>query len=648
MTSPRIRAAIAATALALTAASLTTVKADTSSTPQSIYFVVLDRFANGSTANDLGGLTGGPSDTGFDLTDHGYFHGGDIVGLDQKLDYIKSMGFTAIWITPIVTQQTVQGDSGSYHGYWGTDFTKIDPHFGTSDEFTKMVNDAHSKGLKIILDIVVNHTADVIKYKSGTAYIPDGAPKKSPAWLNDLANYHNVGDLNNGKSTLLTGDFFGLDDIKTESPVVQQGWTALWSDWITKFKLDGFRIDTAQYVDASFWNYFLPRIQSAAKKAGVNDFQVFGEIAETDPAYVSTFMSEESFLSALDFPLRQGILDFVTSGNKAQNLAEVFNNDDYYTTATNSAANLRTFISNHDAGRASYIIANRASWAGAESILKRSILAQDLLYLLRGVPIGYYGDEVGMAGSAGDKDARQDMFPTAVTNWQTEPRMGGEPIGTASGFDTPAQSNPMKSEIQTLLALRAKYPDLAMGTQQVLSAQGNVIALSRVGHGNEFIEIINSGESEATVDLPHTATSWESVLGAGKFTTTASTLSVTIPPLHAMVLRNSGNTKVATVKADITLAQPQITNALAWIPLIATTKSAGNNQINFYTSSDKKKWVLQGSTDHHTVETNNTTGGQYRMYVHPSLLKLKKFYVKATIKTASGAQATSKILQVQL
>jgi len=651
ITARRVRVALAAaTALVLTA-SLTTVKAATPASPtapQSIYFVVLDRFANGSTANDQGGLSGDSSVTGYDPTDHGYFHGGDIVGLDQKLDYIKSMGFTAIWVTPLVTQQTVQNGSAAYHGYWGLDFTKIDPHFGTAEEFTKMVNDAHSMGLKVILDIVVNHTADVIKYDAGKAYIPTGAPTKNPAWLNDLSNYHNVGDLNNGKSTLLTGDFFGLDDIKTESPVVQQGWTALWSDWITKYHLDGFRIDTAQYVDAGFWNYFLPRVQAAAKKVGINDFQIFGEIAETDPQYVSTFTTEESFPSALDFPLRQAVLDFVTSGNKAENLAEVFNGDDYYTTATNSAANLRTFVSNHDAGRIGYFIQTRDSWAGDGSILKRDLLAQDLLYLLRGVPIGYYGDEVGMAGAAGDKDARQDMFPTQVVNWQTETRIGGAPIGTGSSFDAAAQANPIRSEIQALLALRAKYPDLATGAQQVLYAKGNVLVLSRYANGNEFIEAINSGESDASVDIAPSSTTWETLFGSGTYSSAGTNMSLTIPALHSLVLHNTGTSASMTAKADITLAQPQIANAVAWIPVIATSKSAGINQVSFYTSSDKKKWILQGTADHHTYETANTPGGEYRIFLHPSLLKMKKFYIKAIIKNASGGTATSKVLQVSI
>ena len=641
-----LRRALAPAAAALLLAGLPAVHvAAAPNTPESIYFVVLDRFNDGSSANNTGGFSGDQSVTGFNNTDNGYFHGGDIVGLDQKLDYIKSMGFTSIWLTPIVEQKTVQGSSAAYHGYWGLDFTKIDPHFGTSDEFAKMVSDAHAMGMKVILDIVVNHTADVISYdSSGKAFIPANQPTKGPSWLNDLSNYHNVGNLNNGKSTLLTGDFYGLDDIKTESPVVQKGWTALWSDWITKYKLDGFRIDTAQYVDAGFWNYFLSKIQSAAKSAGVSQFEVFGEIAETDPTFISTFTTEQSFPSALDFPLRQGLISFVTSNSKAQDLAEVFNGDDYYTTATNSAYNLRTFISNHDAGRIGYLLQTRASWAGTDSIQKRDLLAQEMLLLLRGVPVVYYGDEVGMAGAGGDKDARQDMFPTSVANWQTEARIGSDPIGSGSSFGL---TNPIKSEITNLEMLRAKYPDLATGAQQVLYAQGNVIALAKYANGNEFIELFNSGEAEATVQLSHVSTTWEKLFGDGTFTSSASSLTLNVPALSSLVLHNTAKYKDSVAKPVVTLKQPVVANAVAWIPLEATA-TGDINQVAFYTSTDKKKWVLQGTSVHRTIETNNTAAGLYRIFLHPQLIKGKKIYVKATLKNASGATSTSKVLSLNL
>ena len=128
-----------------------------------------DRYANGDPTNDRGGATGGSSVTGFDPTSTGWYHGGDLKGLTGScsdpgtgLARIKDLGFTAIWIAPVVVQQWVQGDSAAYHGYWGLDFTNVDPHLGTDADFAAFVDCAHSLGLKVYLDVVVNHTADVI------------------------------------------------------------------------------------------------------------------------------------------------------------------------------------------------------------------------------------------------------------------------------------------------------------------------------------------------------------------------------------------------------------------------------------------------------------------------------------------------------
>jgi len=135
-----------------------------------------DRFANGSTANDQGGLTGSRLATGYDPADKGFYHGGDLAGVTKKLDYIKALGTTAIWLTPTFKNQPVQGTgvdaSAGYHGYWITDFTQIDPHLGTNAEMTSLINAAHAKGMKVFFDIITNHTADVIDYQGGAhAYV---------------------------------------------------------------------------------------------------------------------------------------------------------------------------------------------------------------------------------------------------------------------------------------------------------------------------------------------------------------------------------------------------------------------------------------------------------------------------------------------
>ena len=140
-------------------------------TDQDFYFVMADRFKNGSAANDNGGLAPGTDEgqSGFDPTGKGWYHGGDLVGLQSELGYIKSLGTTAIWLTPSFKNKAVQDNngfpSGGYHGYWITDFTQIDPHLGTNADLSNLVKAAHKLGIKVYFDIIANHTADVIQYQ---------------------------------------------------------------------------------------------------------------------------------------------------------------------------------------------------------------------------------------------------------------------------------------------------------------------------------------------------------------------------------------------------------------------------------------------------------------------------------------------------
>src|SRR3954453_16490333 len=142
-----------------------------------IYFVMPDRYANGDPSNDTGGVSGNRSVTGYDPTSSAWFHGGDLKGLTgtctdtvHGLARIKSLGFNAIWVTPAVVNQVSQGDSAGYHGYWGVDFTRVDPHLGTNEDFAAFANCAHSLGMKVILDVVPNHTGDILQPTGGSGY----------------------------------------------------------------------------------------------------------------------------------------------------------------------------------------------------------------------------------------------------------------------------------------------------------------------------------------------------------------------------------------------------------------------------------------------------------------------------------------------
>ena len=144
-------------------------------TRERFYFVMADRFANGNPANDRGGLSGDRLATGYDPTDKGFYHGGDLAGIIRKLEYIKSLGTTSIWLTPSFKNRPVQGAgadvSAGYHGYWITDFTQIDPHLGTNADMTRLIDLAHAKGMKVFFDIITNHTADVIDYAGRPALV---------------------------------------------------------------------------------------------------------------------------------------------------------------------------------------------------------------------------------------------------------------------------------------------------------------------------------------------------------------------------------------------------------------------------------------------------------------------------------------------
>ncbi len=159
-------------------------------TDQNFYFVMADRFQNGTAANDHGDLDPGKVEglSGFDPTGKGWYHGGDLQGLRNKLDYIRSLGTTAIWLTPSFKNKAVQDNNGfpsaGYHGYWITDFTQIDPHLGTNDDLALLIRDAHRLGMKVYFDVITNHTADVIRYQEGAApaYISkDRSPYRTAA-----------------------------------------------------------------------------------------------------------------------------------------------------------------------------------------------------------------------------------------------------------------------------------------------------------------------------------------------------------------------------------------------------------------------------------------------------------------------------------
>jgi glycosidase len=524
-----------------------------------IYFLLPDRFENGDTANDRGGLKGGPLVTGFDPTAKGFYHGGDLKGLLSRLDYIQALGATAVWVAPIFKNKAVQGapghESAGYHGYWITDFTHVDPHFGTEADMHALAGAIHARGMKLYMDIVVNHTADIINYRecptrecpyrsradypytrhdgvSGepinpgflgdaapyqtdenfakltrpdyayTPFVPPGQEHvKVPDWLNDLIYYHNRGNSTFRGESSTMGDFFGLDDVMTENPRVLRGFIEIFGDWIDKYDIDGFRIDTAQHVNPEFWQRFVPAMRARAAARGIANFHIFGEVytSEFDPAKLARHTRVDGLPAVLDFGFALSVRETVAGSIGTERLAELFADDALYEGGAAGAQQLPTFISNHDAGRFGYFVRTANPRATDDEVLRRVTLGYAMLMTLRGVPVIYYGDEQGFAGAGGDQDAREDMFASRTAAYNAE-----RPIGT---LGKTAQSNfgadhPLYKSISMLAKLRRANAALREGEQVVRAYAGTpgIFAVSRLDAQNNTEILIAFNTSTQAID----------------------------------------------------------------------------------------------------------------------------------------------------
>jgi len=601
------------------AEALATDSARSSLASDSIYFVMTDRYKNGNTSNDKGGVNSNSvSSTGYNPADPSWSHGGDLAGLSdgcnktdgtgEGLPRIKNLGFSAVWITPPFKQNFVQGGSASYHGYWINDFTTIDPHWGTNAEFKSFVDCAHRLGMKVMVDIVMNHTGDVISYRDGsynfhnlpntTAYVPSwGTNLKSPAWLNDLSNYHNQGNVQDwgNKTQYQFGDFFGLDDIKTENDVVVQGFADIYSKWVNDFGVDGFRIDTAKHVDDKYFSKWWPKMLEQTSQAMALKNQklfAYGEYYDSNTGTLANYMRKYGLPSLLDFAFQEKALQFA-SGGASSNLAQILDNDNNFITKTNSAYDLVTFLGNHDMGRAAWLL-NQSGTTRAGSLL----LAHDLMFLTRGIPSVYYGDEVGMIGTGGDKAARQDMFPTQVSQWKAEDRVWGSAIGAGSSLTA---VTPLTTRIAKLNSLRKQYPALATGSETTRVVDSNVLAISRFDKSDrrEYVVAFNSVSSAKTIKIPTStpASTWQALLTGSTLTSSATgEISVSVPARGTVVFRANNQVPVANDNVSITLSA-QLNAASQSIVLSSAVNNPDLGTVTFVMKNGTGPWSAIGSDD---------------------------------------------------
>lgn len=568
-----------------------------------------DRFENGDPSNDRAGIEGGPLDHGFDPTNRAFHHGGDLIGLRERLPYLHDLGMRAIWLTPPFTNRFVQGDgtversSSSYHGYWQIDWTRIDPHLGTEDDMLDLIAAAHDLDMHVYFDVVTNHTGDVITYAEGSSvyyslsarpYLdadgnefdpadyagtddfplldaatsfpytptfrdPADATAKAPEWLNDVTLYHNRGDSTFSGESVTFGDFFGLDDLFTEHPRVVAGMIEMYGDIIERYGIDGMRVDTMKHVNVEFWEAFAPAIRERAAALGKPDFLMFGEVYNTDPIVQSSY-TNIGVSSTLDFIVDNAIREYVT-GASSDVMRQAFDKDDWFTDHDNNASMQVTFMGNHDMGRAGYFVKVRRPGASDDELLARLRLVNDLLFLSRGIPVVYYGDEQGFTGTGGDQFARQDMFPSRTPEYVDNVNIGSDATPGDDNFDP---THPLYRHIAGLADFRRSHPTFVTGAHIVHETDGPVFAFSRIDRTDrvEYVVVTNANGSLAVparfeVLTPDTTFSVLRGDATGELRSDATgELFVEVPPLTTIVLRADTANVPPDEPASIVLTRP--------------------------------------------------------------------------------------------
>ena len=575
-----------------------------------IYFVLPDRFENGDHANDRGGIHGDRLDHGFDPKHKGFYQGGDLIGLTKRLDYIQGLGVTAIWLTPIFENKPVQGPQGNessgYHGYWITDFLNVDPHLGSREDFKAFVDAAHARGMKVYMDIITNHTADVIKnaechgpdapaeyrksftcpYRSEGEYPyttvggPEGEPinegflgtdanhqsaenyarltnsnyaytpyvqeseksAKNPAWLNNVTLYHNRGDTYwEGKSAVI-GDFAGLDDLMTSNPRVVQGFIDIYKQWITDFRVDGFRIDTAKHVNPEFWQQFAPAILDHAKAEGIENFHMFGEVYEFEPAHLAKFTTDAGLPTVLDFAFQGTVRAMVANGQPSKALERLFGADAVYADGFETAKQLPTFLGNHDMGRFSMFVREARKGISDEELRQRVLLGHAMMMFSRGVPTIYYGDEQGFVSDGGDQSARETMFPSVTEVFIDNDLIATDATVADANFDT---SHSIYRALAEMAQVRQAEAALRRGTQLVRHSEhdGEAFVMSRFApdDSREIVVAFNTGmkDREVSFAVDGRTREWQSLMGSCPAVSPApGTYRIEIPALGYVVCKS--------------------------------------------------------------------------------------------------------------
>ena len=499
-----------------------------------IYLIMPDRFANGDPTNDEPAEFPGSHDRSKPRA----WHGGDLRGIRDHLDYLQNLGITTLWLTPIVKN----GATEDYHGYGATDLYAVDPHFGTLDDYKELVTAAHQLRMKILFDSVPNHVGPRHPWVSkpplsdwfhGTAqkhldsFFPVkksfyGLPEKSSV-TNDpfeaLADPHTPANL---RRNLTDGWFFGvLPDLNTENPVVAQYLRQNIEWWIESTGLDGLREDTFPYIPRKFWSDWHAELHRLYPQ-----LTTIGEVFHPDPTVISFFAGgrkgwdnvDTGLTTVFDFPLFITIRDVLLRGAPVGRIANVLRQDYLYP----HPELLIPFFANHDVPR----------FRGAEGATKeKQKLAFGLILTLRGIPELYYGDELGMTGLA-DPDNRHD-FPGG---WKEDPKNAFAEEGR-----TPEQQE-IFAAAQKLLRLRREHPALQSGKLWHLFSDDASYVFLRQSEEERVLVIFNNSTEARSLSVPVLDTPADSIssgsllYGEARFQIASHSIQISAPPQSLSII----------------------------------------------------------------------------------------------------------------
>lgn len=467
-----------------------------------IYFAVTDRFFDGDASNnDAYGV--GDYNTG--EKGGSSYHGGDFAGLNQKLDYLKDLGVNTIWITPIVENITEdQHDNKTdtatygYHGYWASDFTKLNKHLGTEQQFKALLDAAHSKGMKIMVDVVLNHAGyGTEKYFNSILTDADG---NSISMIRDSNNTISGDDKYDSLSD--------LPDFVTENKAVTDQLVTWQTEWMSKYSIDYYRVDTVKHVETTTWAAF----KNSLTKVNP-DFKMIGEYSGAGYANNAGELGTGTMDALLDFDFNDFAQNFVTG-----NISSVENSLQKRNNAINNTSVMGSFLSSHDEDTLQYKLVNESKISEEEAYNLMKVAAT-LQITAKGQPVLYYGEEIGQGGA---------------NNWplQTNRR----DFGWTELEKQKADSNSIYNHYKTMLAIRNAYTDVfARGnrsTVAVSDADGYEVISRSYGNNTLYVGM-NVKEAEKVVVIPvaeSAGTVLKNLYDGKTYTVSADrNVSVTIP-----------------------------------------------------------------------------------------------------------------------